>query len=114
MLVSDKPTTFGTRWSGWHAADNEFLGAALRRLFLLPLCARSVHVQSKPRRYFLQDVQSHHSVIEAIKSRNPEAAYKTLLVRLARWEGLASGYVIRDDESAGSAARMGGADGSPV
>ena len=98
----------------WDGADNEFLGAAVRGLFLLPLGPRSVHVQSKSRSYLLQDVQSHHSVIETIKSTEPEAAYKAMPVGLARWEGLAYGYVIGDDASAGSAAGMGGADGSPV
>lgn len=70
----------------WQSSDNEYLANALRRV-VVPLFALSaVHVIGRSAIELVRDACSHLPLLEALRSRDPEAAHEALRAALTSWE----------------------------
>ena len=69
----------------WEISCNEYLQAALRRIVLPIFAYTTIHIVSRRAFDLLQDALSHLPLLEAIKSKDPAAARRALLVALDDW-----------------------------
>src|SRR5579883_3469133 len=90
----------------WEIANNEYLQVALRRIIHPIFAFSAIRILSGRPFDLLEDAQSHLPIVEAIKSRNAEAARKAFLSALDDWFFKTKAYVFRQiDQKDPSAAR---------
>jgi DNA-binding GntR family transcriptional regulator len=83
----------------WEIADNEYLEIALRRIVHPIFAFSAIRILSGRAFDLLQDAQSHLPIVEAIKSKNPEAARKAFLAASQEWLVKTRAYVFGQSES---------------
>jgi len=85
----------------WHIADNEYLEAALRRVVVPIFAVSAMHVAASDPLELLRDAQSHMHLLNAIKSRDAEAAIAALDRATQEWHTNTKTYIFGRDASAG-------------
>jgi len=82
----------------WEITNNEYLQVALRRIIHPIFAFSAIRILSGRPFDLLEDAQSHLPIVEAIKSRNAEAARKAFLTALDDWFFKTKAYVFRQAE----------------
>lgn len=77
----------------WGIANNEYLQVALRRIVHPIFAFSAIRILSGRPFDLVEDAQSHFPIMEAIKSRNVEAARKAFLTALDDWSFKTKAYV---------------------
>lgn len=83
----------------WEIAGNEYLEVALRRVVHPIFAFSAIRILSGHPFDLLQDARSHLPIVEAIKSKNPEAARNAFVAALDEWLSKTRGYVFGQSES---------------
>lgn len=77
----------------WEIANNEYLQVALHRIIHPIFAFSAIRILSGRPFDLLEDAQSHLPIVEAIKSRNAQAAHKAFLTALDEWSLKTKAYV---------------------
>ena len=77
----------------WQMSHNEYVLEALRRALLPFFAFSAIRIVSRHPFDLLQDAQSHYPLLEAIKSKDPEAAQKAFEAAWAEWLSKTRSYV---------------------
>ena len=92
-------TDFSWHEAIWRTSDNEFLQAALRRIFLPLRGLTSIRISSHSSEDLMRDAVSHLPLLKALQSRDAEAARKALDEGLDAWYAATRAYVFRERET---------------
>ena len=83
----------------WEATDNEYLQVALRRIVLPIFAFTSIRIVTQSHFDLLKDAQSHLPFLDAIRSRDPQAAREAFLGALGEWLSNTRAYVFGESAS---------------
>ncbi len=82
----------------WHITGNEYLQGALKRIVFPLFAFSSIRVASHRSFDLLQDANLHLPLLNAIKSKDPQAARGALQAAIAEWHAQAKGYVEEESD----------------
>jgi DNA-binding GntR family transcriptional regulator len=77
----------------WKIPDNEYVTLTLKRILLPIFSFTAIRIFSSAPFDLLQDANSHLPLLEAIKSKNPEAARSAFLAAADEWLSKTRAYV---------------------
>jgi DNA-binding GntR family transcriptional regulator len=86
-------TDFALHEAIWKIADNEYLVSTLKRILLPIFAFTAIRIFSSAPFDLLEDANSHLPLLEAIKSKNPEAAQRAFLAAADEWLSKTRAYV---------------------